>query len=231
MTYFSKFEINPQRRASRKLITNPRAMHASVLSLFAPDSHTTDERVLWRLDNAHPRHTLYVVSPEKPDFSHLTEQAGWKTSPGQSADYTRFLQRVTTGSEWLFTLQANPTKALRQEGKPGAHQRGTIIPLVTEEQQITWFQQRTEQWGFKLHEVTDFPGLNAPITDLRVVENREQVAYKHREGAPSQKVTLRKAVFEGRLIVTDDLALRRALVGGIGRAKSYGYGMLTLRKP
>lgn len=231
MTYFSQFAINPQRRESRKLLSNPRALHASVLSLFPPNNDVSSERVLWRLDSSHPRHTLYVVSPEKPDFSHLEEQAGWNTSPGRTADYTKFLHRVVNDSAWYFTVQANPTKALRREGKPGSHNRGTIIPLVTENQQIDWFHKRTEGWGFKLAEVTSLDETAVATTDLRIMNNVEQTTYKHYRDSPSKKITLRKTVFEGTLIVTDELALRRALVNGIGRAKSYGYGLLTLRRP
>jgi CRISPR system Cascade subunit CasE len=35
-------------------------------------------------------------------------------------------------------------------------------------------------------------------------------------------------VFEGRLLITDPDALRAALVTGIGPAKGYGCGLLTL---
>lgn len=56
------------------------------------------------------------------------------------------------------------------------------------------------------------------------VRGREQVTFQ-RQGA---NVTLSTAVFEGRLHVTDADALRSALVSGIGPAKGYGCGLLTL---
>jgi CRISPR system Cascade subunit CasE len=46
-----------------------------------------------------------------------------------------------------------------------------------------------------------------------------------------QTVTLTTAVFEGRLDVTDPIALRHALTHGIGPAKGYGCGLLTLAAP
>lgn len=229
MTYFSKFDLNPQRRASRKLLSNPRAMHASVLALFPPESEAAHSRVLWRLDSDHPRHTLYVSSPHKPDFAHLIEQAGWESSPGQTTEYSKFLQRVTNGSEWLFRLQANPTKAVRNS-EAGHRSRGTIIPLITEDQQIAWLLSRAPHHGFTIA-TGMLPGKETDEhLDLRVLENVEQVLYKQ-ETSVHRKVTLRKTIFEGRLTVTDEMALRRALVEGIGRAKSYGFGLLTLRKP
>jgi CRISPR system Cascade subunit CasE len=39
---------------------------------------------------------------------------------------------------------------------------------------------------------------------------------------------LSTAVFEGQLEITDTEAMRRSLTGGIGPAKGYGCGLLTL---
>lgn len=231
MNYFSKFDINPQRRESRKLLNNPRAMHASVLSLFPPDQLEDHTRVLWRLDSEHPRHTLYVTSPIKPDFSHLQESSGWDSAPGQTTDYTKFLQQIVNGSEWFFRLQANPTKALRQTDDSATLKRGTVIPLVKEDQQIEWLQTRANQYGFTIPESKLLKETENPIADVRVIENTEQIFFKQISSEKKLKIILRKSIFEGRLIVTDEIAVRRALIAGIGRAKSYGYGLLTLRRP
>lgn len=51
------------------------------------------------------------------------------------------------------------------------------------------------------------------------------VRFAHRGGAP---VTLTRVTYNGILQVTDPAALRRALTGGIGPAKAYGCGLLTL---
>ena len=41
-------------------------------------------------------------------------------------------------------------------------------------------------------------------------------------------VTLTSAVYDGVLVVDDPELLRTALLDGIGRAKGYGFGLLTL---
>ncbi|MFJ4767622.1 type I-E CRISPR-associated protein Cas6/Cse3/CasE [Streptomyces uncialis] len=48
---------------------------------------------------------------------------------------------------------------------------------------------------------------------------------KHRDGP---RVTLSTATYQGRLRVTDPDALRHTLLHGIGPAKAYGRGLLTL---
>ena len=73
MTYFSKFLINPQRRGARKLLSSPQALHAAVMATNPPDIKNEDGRILWRLDITGHQYVLYVLSPEKPDFSALVE--------------------------------------------------------------------------------------------------------------------------------------------------------------
>jgi len=47
----------------------------------------------------------------------------------------------------------------------------------------------------------------------------------------ARTVTLATATFEGHLTVEAPEALRAALIGGIGPAKGYGCGLLTLATP
>ena len=78
--YLTKCEINPARRDARKLLGSPQAMHAAVMAAF-PRAVTAEEgRALWRLDEVRAGTYLYVVSPWKPDLTHVVEQAGWPTT-------------------------------------------------------------------------------------------------------------------------------------------------------
>ena len=43
-----------------------------------------------------------------------------------------------------------------------------------------------------------------------------------------RRVTLARATYQGRLAVTDPDLLRAAMVNGMGPAKAYGCGLLTL---
>lgn len=61
---------------------------------------------------------------------------------------------------------------------------------------------------------------------FRVVD-REVRRFRRQEGT----VTLGTAVFEGQLRVADVKRLREALMSGIGRAKAYGCGLMTLARP
>ena len=217
MTYFSKFLINPQRRGARKLLSSPQALHAAVMATVPPDVKPEDGRILWRLDITGHQYVLYVLSPEKPDFSTLIEQAGWDTRPGESAHYGRLLAKLENGQEWGFRLTANPVK--RQRGKGDK-----IFPHVTPAQQSAWLRERAQQWGFEV-----IPVENQEIADIPLVTARKDLSFSHRDSSGNiGKVTLRKAQFDGALRITDVELFRKALVNGMGRGKAYGMGLMTL---
>lgn len=225
MTWFSSILINPQKREGRRLLGNRQLMHKAVLQAFPPGSlEETGQRVLWRLDQDGLKHTLYLVSPVEPDLTHIAEKAGWISQTWSSISYDSFLDRVMTGQEWGFRLQANPVK--RESTPPGI--RGKSLPHVTPEQQINWLTQRAGLLGFEIKENSE------SLTGFEVdVTSREDLRFfrkdPHREGKIAQ-VTLRKVQFDGVLKVTDAESLRSTLVQGIGRGKAYGCGLLTLRR-
>ncbi|GAB3194475.1 type I-E CRISPR-associated protein Cas6/Cse3/CasE [Nesterenkonia suensis] len=228
MTWFTTLALNPLRREARRLLGSPQAMHAAMMGAFPPGTVTdsADGRVLWRLDEAEGRQTLYMVSPEKPDLGHLVEQAGWETSPARSADYGPFLGQLKRGQRWGFRLRANPVKALRRsDGR-----RGKVIPHVTVAQQINWLVDKSDRWGFDVAGACpDGTSDNAPRV---TVTSRGDRSFRRADPEADSygRVTLRQAQFDGMLTVTDVDQLRDALVRGIGRGKAYGCGLLTLRR-
>ncbi|WP_324666489.1 Type I-E CRISPR-associated protein Cas6/Cse3/CasE [Mycobacterium canetti] len=219
--FLTKMPINIRRRGAQVLLGSPQAMHAAVMAGFADPRPTEDARVLWRVDNYEGhRVVLYTVSPGKPDFSHIVEQAGWPTTESwQTRPYGLVLDRLRVGQRWLFRLTANPVHASRLDGwartKPLGH--------VTVKRQEQWLIDRTLRAGFRL--VSPDPDGGTEY-NLAVVD-RTVRRFRRKDGV----VTIAVATFEGQLEVTDASAFRRVLSRGIGRAKSYGCGLLTVAPP
>ena len=219
--YFSRFMINPAKGGARKLLSNPQALHAAVMATNPPDVDLSDGRILWRLDRAEHSYTLYMLSPEEPDFTVLIEQAGWVTRPGESAHYGRLLAKLENGQEWAFRLAANPVKRVRKDdGKE------KVYPHVTPAQQSTWLRERAEQWGFEI-----VPAQNQVLEDAPMVSSRRDLGFARKDAHQQNrigKVTLRKVQFDGYLRITDADKFRYALTHGMGRGKAYGLGLMTL---
>jgi CRISPR system Cascade subunit CasE len=212
--YLTRFEINPARRDARSLLASPQRLHAAVLAAF-PDTATDDDgRVLWRLDEGRHDALLYLVSPAKPDLTHLAETVGRPNYGWDTRDYSPLLDRLAADDRWAFRLLANPVRSGRKTATSTRTQR---FSHVTVAQQIGWFLRQAERHGFTVPDNS----LGEPDLDVRA---RRTLRFTRGQ----RTVTLSTAVFEGQLRVEDPAALRAALIGGIGPAKAYGCGLLTL---
>lgn len=218
--YLTRFQINTVRRGARKLLASPQALHAAVLAGFpSREDHTTDgARTLWRLDTSPNKQTfLYIVSPSRPDLTHLVEQAGWPTTETwQTRSYDSFLDSLEKGQRWAFRLTANPTRSGRRSDKSPDTQR---FGAVTVAHQTEWLTKRAEKNGFSINHQADGQ-LNL------VIHQRRTLTFKRNHG--ERPVTIVTATYDGVLTVEDPIVLRRTLTCGIGHARSYGCGLLTL---
>lgn len=208
--YLSRVEINPYRRDTMRAMQSPEIMHAAVMASF--DSFdTAEERVLWRIDRVGPATYLLVQSRRKPDFSHIVDQFGRPASvqAWDTVEYDGFLSRIEDGQTLRFRLRANPTRSVSSLGTNG---RGKVVAHVTAEQQIAWFRDRSDSIGVEVVEVD--------------VVQRDSFRFKHGK----RPITLSVATFEGTLKVKDATELRRSMESGIGRAKAYGCGLLTVMR-
>ncbi|AWB84753.1 type I-E CRISPR-associated protein Cas6/Cse3/CasE [Corynebacterium liangguodongii] len=222
MTVFTRVLLNPRTRGGAKLLTNPQAMHAAVRAAFPPDVDETNGRVLWRVDKHEHERVLYIVGPEKPTTRHIVEQAGWKTRPGDSADYGRFLDSLREGQRWRFELVANPTYAEHTPGK-----RGTVKAHVSAAHQLGWLYKKSAGAGFLLAP-RDGGDNRWTEADIPMVTERGTDHFYRNAQRKGRPVQIAKARFAGVLEVADAELLRRTLVHGIGRARAYGCGLLTL---
>ncbi|MFF1797250.1 type I-E CRISPR-associated protein Cas6/Cse3/CasE [Kitasatospora sp. NPDC058263] len=230
--YLTRFRLNAARPGTRRLVASPQSLHAAVMSSF-PDilpTATDQPRVLWRLDRtAAAELQLYVVSAGRPDLTHLVEQAGWPAAaasgtPGwQTYGYAPFLDRLDKGTTWNFRLTANPVHSVRvRDGQPvkrTAH--------VTAAHQIGWLLDRQEAGGFRIQE-KPAERRHTEHGDVHQVVVRDQRSLEFRKGGSKQPVTVKTVTYDGRLEVTDADALRRILTQGLGKAKAYGCGLMTL---
>lgn len=225
--YLTRMAINARRRGAQKLLASPQAMHAAVMAGFADQSAVVGEqRVLWRVDAYSPQRVLlYTLSPVRPDFTHLVEQAGWRGKSWETRCYQPLLDRLAEGQRWHFRLTANPVRSGRRDGwsdtKPLGH--------VTVVQQQLWLLNRAEKAGFR---IVGSPAGNGPAdvvtTDSDAVDLAVVDRGVRRFRRQNQQVTLSVATFEGSLEITDVNAMRSTLTQGLGRAKAYGCGLLTL---
>jgi CRISPR system Cascade subunit CasE len=221
--YLSRVEINRQRLETKQALMNFQIMHAAVLSCF-PSSRG---RVLWRIDTIQSSTYVLLVSEIKPDFTAFIQQFGWPASGqlGETKEYEPFLQRIEAESIWRFRLTANPVRNInfREEHRD---KRGKIASLSAEEQK-KWLAVRAEAHGFRLPEVSY---TNAEGDEIKEYSHKIVARETKRFRRQGKTVTISVATFEGILTVTDTELFTQTLRNGIGRAKAYGCGLLTIVK-
>ncbi|MBT0566991.1 type I-E CRISPR-associated protein Cas6/Cse3/CasE [Williamsia sp. CHRR-6] len=217
MPFLTRMPINRRRRGGAKLLASPQAMHAAVAAAFPPGAPTPagHGRVLWRVDSpTADTHHLYVVSSIEPDLSHIVEQAGWQTGEmWQTRDYAPVIDAIDAGQRYRFRLRANPVYS----GRSTPNEQTSLRAHRSVKHQESWLESRAQRGGFLIPDGSRDDAL------LRVVDRGVM-----RFGRRGTAVTIAYATFDGVLEVVDPDALRHTLVAGLGRAKAYGCGLLTL---
>lgn len=213
--FMTRMPLNIRRRGAVHLLGSPQRMHAAVMAAFPDSTAGKGGRVLWRVDRSHQGVALFVVSPLEPDLTHVAEEAGWPTTTTwETKPYDRFVSGVAAGDHLAFRLRANPVHSVRTR----SDQADTKITAhVTATQQGQWLLDRGPANGFAIVDGADG-------ADQVLVRDRQTERF--RRGA--QMVTLSSAVFEGELVVQDAEAFRTVLTTGLGRAKAYGCGLMTV---
>ncbi|MCL2807369.1 MAG: type I-E CRISPR-associated protein Cas6/Cse3/CasE [Coriobacteriia bacterium] len=211
--YLSRVEINPRLRTCITALNSPQQLHAMIAASFPLSAHHAGERLyLWRIDKIDQSLFILVTSPKKPDFSHLIEQIGWPASEQswETASYSPFLTRLDSGQKWQFRLRANPTWSKKHGEEPGV--RGKVTPCSGIDEQKEWLERKMQKSGASL--------------DSYDLTNRSVDQFARNK----KTVTISTATYEGILTIVDAGLLRQAMVNGIGRAKGYGCGLLTLAR-
>ncbi|MFC1420865.1 type I-E CRISPR-associated protein Cas6/Cse3/CasE [Streptacidiphilus cavernicola] len=235
--YLTRFRLNTARTGARRLLSSPQSMHAAVMSSYpellptaAPVPATAGPRVLWRVDrNASAEVLLFLVGPSQPDLTHLVEQAGWPaaaasgTAGWQTYRYAPFLEGLDKGGTWNFRLTANPVHSVRNAD--GAPTKRTAH--LNARHQVRWLLERQEPCGFRILTKPE-ERRHTEHRDEHQVVVRDQCGMDFGKQGAKGRVTIKTVTYDGRLEVTDPDALRRVLTGGLGKAKAYGCGLMTL---
>lgn len=209
--YLSKLTLNLRNRQVRSEITSPYEMHRTISKAFASNDSATDNRMLFRIES-NPKNNissginvLVQSSDTEPDWSKLTVDENYFLAE----PLTKYvdLSKLASGL-YKFKLIANPT--IKRNGKR--------FGLYKEEEQIEWFKRKGEHHGFEpiyLH-CSDF-----------TIGNKSKTA-NMKEDVNKSDIYHLGVSYEGVLKVTNPEEVIKAMLAGIGSAKAFGFGLLTI---
>lgn len=207
--YLSRLLLNNRSRYLwRQVIEQPHKLHQIVMSGFPDGVKREDANVLHRLEVADTAVTLLVQSDIQPDWSRLDERLLLPASPFDPVPNPAVKELnglpLANGRILRFRLRANPTVKKKREGKKHSNR----VPLVREDEQLAWLQRRASDNGFRL--------LGAQI----IPEGSQTDRHKN--------LTIYTVQYDGRLQITDADKFQKALQKGIGPAKAFGCGLLSI---
>ncbi len=222
--FLSRLHLNTRSRTVRRDVSDCHQLHRTVMGAF-PDlvGGRAGAAVLFRLETERMPPVLYVQSAAPPDWAALPEDylhQDWmgEANPAVKSVVTawRGLQR---DQHLRFRLLANVVQRLRVPGGG----TGPRVPVSDPEQQLAWLAKKGEQGGFSLLATPEDDGVPA----VCAVKDGARNGWKGKEGDKT-RLSFAGVLFDGRLEVTDPDAFRRTLRDGIGPAKAYGYGLLSI---
>ncbi|WP_437744053.1 type I-E CRISPR-associated protein Cas6/Cse3/CasE [Sorangium sp. So ce1504] len=240
--YLSRALLNPISRAVRADIADIEGLHRTIMRAFPDDAGPHPRKahgVLFRVDEAvqRGRFVLLVQSATRPDFTRLPkdyfldiqEDLGFtEPSPIENPAIREVgseRARIGAGDFFRFRLRANPTRRIdTKSGDDGKRRNGRRVELRDEASRIGWLRRKAEEGGFALCGAEDGAGAGG----VSAVEERKLTGRKSGASDERQHLTLAPVLFEGRLRVTDASRFREALAAGIGPAKAYGFGLLSI---
>ncbi|GAA2998524.1 type I-E CRISPR-associated protein Cas6/Cse3/CasE [Actinokineospora diospyrosa] len=217
--YLSRLLLNPNSPTVKRGIRNIHDMHRTLMAAYPHDpnpdpAYRQAHGVLWRIDSTRTTVTQLVQSATHPDWEKLP--AGHVMRAPETQSLQPVLAALTLGRQFAFRLLANPTHFSRttHDGVPRR------LAHVTTEAQTAWLTRKASNHGFSI--ATTANGL----PDLAITPVPRITGTKG-----GNQITVDAVRYEGHLVVNDPAALADALTTGIGRAKSYGCGLLSLAAP
>lgn len=224
--FLSRLILNLHNSDARRDLAAGYELHRTLTTRAFAEHGITPGRMLFRVEPTSEAHAsggpivLVQSSQNPPSLGPLSNGYCLRIDGPK-----RFDPVIIDGMQLAFRLVANPVRRIAQKDADGqviesesGHRRHRRRALLDAESQRAWLDRQGEAGGFRPHFVSI-----APLPSPR---------------APNaQKTALRKSAiphvlvrFDGTLEVTDPEAFVETLRRGIGPAKAFGCGLLSVRR-
>jgi CRISPR system Cascade subunit CasE len=155
---------------------------------------------------------ILVQSAIEPDWDYAFHNAKYLLAA--PPDSKEVAPSFNMGQKLRFRLLANPTRKIdTKSGPDGKRRHGKRVP-VPDDTLLKWLVCRAEQGGFSVE------GASVIVQPGYVYVNKDK--------GKGEPIRYRSAQYEGNLEVTDPERFRETIIRGIGPAKAFGFGLLSV---
>jgi CRISPR system Cascade subunit CasE len=215
--HLSLLTLNVRHRRTREAIADLTAAHRLVCSGFEELSSNESGRLLWRWEPGPDGGVrLLVQSAPTPNWSRVADGL-WSTDP-MVKDISALRESISRGRRYRFALAANPTRKIdTKTGPDGKRRHGRRVPLRRLEDQLAWLNRHGIRSGFTI-----------PVNQLGEPEVTATAPALQTGSRTNGRLTVESVRFDGTLVVDEPETLFDSIQNGIGPARAFGCGLLTL---
>lgn len=202
--YLTRLILDPRSSQARRDLADAYDMHRTLSRAFVMGNVEHPNRFLWRLErdtNPWTHPTVLVQSRDAGGWEVLQGVPDYLQKPAESKRVE--LDRHVQEGVYRFRLMANPTVT----------RLGKRYGLMDEELQLEWLKRQGARHGFAVK--------SGVVSATDLLESRRK---------PGVNITVQQVCFEGVLEVLEPHDVRKALLDGIGPAKAFGCGLLSLAR-
>jgi CRISPR system Cascade subunit CasE len=205
--YLSRLIPNVRSAEARRDLADAYELHRTLMRAFPDKDHGGPGRVLFRVDvERDTQQAIVLVQSDKtPDWALLPD--AYTTRPSECKAISLAFE---SGQRLRFRLRANPVVKRKVEGSAEGKRRG----LVREADQLAWLGRKGSEGGFGVESA------------MAVAEGFG--ASRRGKNGSATHLAVR---FDGLLTVTDPAAFLQLLAKGVGPAKGFGFGLLSVAPP
>jgi CRISPR system Cascade subunit CasE len=201
--YLTKLTLDLRSAEARRDLGDAYEMHRTLTRAFVPNAQSSPPRFLWRLETAmgsSQSPTVLVQSQLQADWPVLERLPNYLLRPVEIKD-VELSHLVRLNHRYRFRLLANPTVS----------RKGKRLALLKQNEQTAWIERQGSHHGFSIHSLTVTP---------------HDLMNSSRDG--KSPICIQRVSFEGFLEVREIEEFEKALVAGIGPAKAFGCGLLSV---
>lgn len=190
---------------------NPYLQHKALWQLF-PGREQEQRSFLFRIEQVKKGEgaIALMLSQEQPQQPQVIEDS-------EVVAVKALNLNLSQGQAMRFRLRANPVKSIKDASKGEVEKnckrytRSVRVPLIHEDQQHAWLERKLAQ-----------------IASIKSLNIQQELPLNFRKQKESRSGKIQPVLYEGVLIVDNPDKLLQLIIDGIGPAKAFGCGLLSL---
>lgn len=208
--------MNMRSREVRADLADSQRLHMRIMQMFN-DTPRDINRVLYRIEGMDA--PVVIVQAEARPNTAVLPSDYVRAAIRVRDDLEHAFSCIQNGQKLHFRLRANVTKKLATQQQSN----GKRVAITNAEEQVAWLLRKSQHAGFSV--LPDPFAIDGYA--LTVIDEGKSHGVKRKHLTPN-KLTHLGVRYEGSLEVTDAILFADALRNGIGPAKAYGFGLLSV---